>query len=199
MSTSLRTVALAAAVVLATVGGWLLRELFPHPHEAVSPHLVAPPDEARSREPAKASPVMDMRGEIRRVAENELSPIVTARDLDRYLADLEVRARRNGQVTMLEVEPGVQAIRKIESQSGPERVMERIADFRGRMAVLSAHLDGRDGPVPPPDIDDLARQIERTPPEQRGPLNMRLNHALLALDPNARAQAFERVAPRLAR
>ena len=123
--------------------------------------------------------------------ETQASDVRTERDLDRYLDGLEAKARAQGSVTALEVQPGVMAIRKAPYTEDGERRMQRVMEFSDRMAKLSAQLRGAsDTPVSLPSLDAIknASGADRTQlidkylegsrrlgPEQRQEANQQLN------------------------
>jgi hypothetical protein len=93
------------------------------------------------------------------LADEETPVLKTARDVDRYLDVLETRARRSGAVTVMEVQPGVEAISGLARSLDPAAVTEKIARFTEHMARLSAELDRRDTSAPSEDLGDLRARV----------------------------------------
>lgn len=87
---------------------------------------------------AKA-PARDARASIALKASAEAATVADARDLDRFLMTLEERARRQGTVSALEIEPGVQAIRRFD-ENGASRFSPRVLKFLEHMRNVSAEL-----------------------------------------------------------
>jgi hypothetical protein len=67
----------------------------------------------------------------------EAPSLATPRDVERYLRELEDRARRNRQITALEVDPGLAAIRGVDD---PVERLEMEIEFLRRMHRLVAEL-----------------------------------------------------------
>ncbi len=85
----------------------------------------------------------DLRPEIDRVIREELDPLganLTEAQVDAFLAKLEDRALTKGRVDGPEVEPGVQAIRRLGHRLGTDRVMAKTSAFAERMSKLAASL-----------------------------------------------------------
>ena len=88
----------------------------------------------------RASGDARMRERIRDTIAAEVSERpMSSTELDAYLARLEQRARAQGKVTALEVEPGFAAILRSNLPDSDRRLTE----FGQRQARLSAELDGR--------------------------------------------------------
>ena len=88
----------------------------------------------------------DMRQEIDRVVREEVDTMganLQETQVDAFLATLEARARAKGRVDGPEVEPGVEAIRRLEHRVGAMRVMAKIDAFGNRMRILAAQLRSR--------------------------------------------------------
>jgi hypothetical protein len=84
------------------------------------------------------------REQVRDTIARELRDVRGPGAVDQYLMTLEARARGKGRVSALEVEPGIEAIRRLQAEIGPERTMQALTEFTQRMSRLSAELDGRD-------------------------------------------------------
>ena len=85
-------------------------------------------------------PTVDVRPQIRRATEAVAPTLHSARDVERYLGDLEQQARRNHRVTALEVEPGLIAIREHAGELDPQRQLELEGEFIRKMNRLSSEL-----------------------------------------------------------
>jgi hypothetical protein len=135
----MRAFPLVAAIGLVAAGAFALGEL-----RAASPSPVAAPARAATTladEPppsATAAPPPDARSQIRRAIEVAQPSLRTQADVERYLGELEARARRNHQITALEVEPGLAAIRGLEVE--PQRMVELEIAFTGKMKRLVEEL-----------------------------------------------------------
>jgi hypothetical protein len=93
---------------------------------------------------------------VQRAIDEELPQLHSERDLERYLGELEARARQKRQVTALEVEPGMRAIQRY---APPEKTLETRATFSQRMAALSKEYSGQPDPSPE-NLPELANRIE---------------------------------------
>jgi len=97
--------------------------------------------------PRVAPPVIaaprDMRSRIQAQIDREVTPLDGEVEIVAYLDELEHRARRRGQVTALEVEPGVEAIHRLAGDVPAERIDALRAAFSTRMATLSRDLERR--------------------------------------------------------
>jgi hypothetical protein len=151
------------------------------------------PGQHRGRDDIPLPVPPDVRAQIRQAVETEVAPLKGAGEVERYLGDLEARARRNRRVTALEVEPGVEAIQRLAGEIGPERTQEKLATFTQTMARLSAELDGRDRPAPPTDFNDLARRIEAARGDERNALIRRYDEATRGLPPEEQQREIERL------
>jgi hypothetical protein len=78
---------------------------------------------------------------VEEVVHKEVDPLKTA-DLDAYLNRLEQRARENHKVSALELQPGMEAIRRLVPA---DQYLDRSMAFGRRMAALSASLVGDGG------------------------------------------------------
>ncbi len=105
-----------------------------------------------------------MRARIAEVIETQVAHIDTEGQLDDFLDDLSRRARTNGQVSALEFEPGMQALRMMRSKLGPEVVERKRRAFLERMNDLTANP--ADGRRPDDQLADLLGRIERARSEE---------------------------------
>ena len=97
--------------------------------------------ESSPAQATRATSVPDMRARIRQAVQSDLPALKTEADVDRYLAELMARAKRNHRVTALEVQPGLEAIRQLRSQLGDERSQTKLMAFSDSMEKLSAEFD----------------------------------------------------------
>ena len=92
----------------------------------------------RSAEPSPAAgPQGDMRSRIDEAIEREVAPLRERDEVASYLDRLRARAETQRQVTALEVEPGVEAIARLEVALGTDATHEWIRSFTQSMAALS--------------------------------------------------------------
>ncbi len=135
----MRAVTWLAAGGLVAAGAFAIYEL--RATSAPLPKVVASaPAPEPEAAPVKAPPpTVDVRPQIRRAAEAAAPALRSARDVERYLGELEQQARRNHRVTALEVEPGLIAIRE-HAGDDPQRQLELEGDFMRKMNRLSAEL-----------------------------------------------------------
>jgi hypothetical protein len=129
-----------SGLVLAAVIGAIVLMLRPQP-VAVAPTPKREETAEPPTPPKPLPPTVDAHPQIRQAVIEAKPKLRSPRDVDGYLADLEAQARRKHQVTALEVEPAIAAIR---SQYPHEEAKKRIAEYTARMSQLSAELDGRD-------------------------------------------------------
>jgi hypothetical protein len=138
----MRSLPIFAAAGLIAAGAFALHELRAGTQEpTVTP---SPPHEPEPAEPTPPPPrTVDARPQIQRAIEAAAPSLKSPRDLQQYLGELEARARRNRQLTALEVEPGLAAIRSATLE--PQRAFEMEAEFMHRMNRLAAELAPSDG------------------------------------------------------
>jgi hypothetical protein len=135
-----------------------------------------------------------MLAEIDQVEEARLPTITTERQLDAYLVELEGQARANHRVSALEIEPAIEAIRRLGSTLGPQRTFERIRAYSQKMRQLSEQLDGRDVKKKPVDLDRLAGDIPRASSESRRQELIRdYVDSLREVEPQERMHRMERL------
>lgn len=151
----MRPILFAAALAIAGVCAYVVlrsdRPAAPAPSAEVETHAKgpsAPPSSGPSlpsgaAEPAKGSPPRakldaDVADAVAKVMPN----LKTRDDLDNYLDSLEAKARAQGKVTALELEPGLKAIEAF-GNADPQEIEQRQTGFAARMAVASAQMKGR--------------------------------------------------------
>lgn len=98
----------------------------------------------RSNRSPEASARQSLRPAIEAEIEKETAGLDTEGAVDAYLDRLERRARAQGKVTAVEIEPGMVAIQRLGAVLGHKAVMEKQARFGDRMQKLQSEL-GRGG------------------------------------------------------
>lgn len=101
------------------------------------------------------APQSEINRQISEIIEKEVSPLGDYHGVQAYLDQLEARATSQGEVTALQVEPGLEAIRLLMPLSGMEKTLEMMTKFERRMEKLSQKLRGVN-----PHAIDAASQIE---------------------------------------
>lgn len=89
---------------------------------------------------APAAAGTSMRAAIDQAVRTETQGLDTPEAVDAYLDRLESRARAQGKVTAVEIEPGITAIDRLRSSLGEERVLEKRNQFSRRMEQLQFDL-----------------------------------------------------------
>jgi hypothetical protein len=106
----------------------------------------------RSRGDSTAVPSAraDLHTAIEQEIQKETGGLNSEPAVDAYLDRLERRARQQGKVTAVEIEPGFVAIQRLDAALGSKRVLEKQAQFSGRMERLQQELGvlRRDGGEP---------------------------------------------------
>jgi len=151
-------VAVAAASL--AVGFWIGRSRTPATEPAALSSQSNPMGAQPSRPPAGQG---GLRPQIRQAIER--APVHGPEDVDRYLDALEAQARRQGQVTALEVEPGVAMARRFYPTEP-----EKVASFTSRMLRVQTELqDAAPQATDPAEarkrLAELTAQIPRAPNE----------------------------------
>jgi hypothetical protein len=107
----------------------------------------APPAEASAASPTArpaSSEVREdptaLRDHVQRIVESEVAALDSVAGLRSYLAELEKRAAAKGRVSLVEIEPGLEAIRKFQQELGEHGAAEASAEFSTRMQKLSQAL-----------------------------------------------------------
>jgi hypothetical protein len=137
----MKTVIVTLTLLLAGVSAALITEVRADRPAALAPRAPAVAVEVGPEAPQLRPvppPIPNVRAEVVKVVEARAPEIHTVGDVDHYLGELEAQARRKHQVTALEVEPGILAIRQMQSELGPDETMRLTADFTQKMARLSA-------------------------------------------------------------
>lgn len=96
----------------------------------------------RSREDSGTVPSArpNLRAAIDQEIHRETGGLNSEAAVDAYLDRLERRARQQGKVTAVEIEPGFVAIQRLDPALGSKRVLEKQAQFSGRMERLQQEL-----------------------------------------------------------
>jgi len=180
---------LAAILLSVAIAGLLMltRERSPASPAMPASASVAAPVSPRVRQqlPPRLDPTaqpVDTREQVAAQIEREVAPLRTRQEVTAYLDELERRAEANGQVTALEVMPGVIAIEQLAGAIGFQRATELGAEFAERMAQLSARLDGRDQPPPAEDLNALLADIESAAADEVAPMVNRYVSAIAPLE-----------------
>jgi hypothetical protein len=152
----------------------------------------APLPPAPSRRPSLAvPPVAMLPPAVQREVETAVPTLHSEGDVDRYLAELQARARRQGRVTAVEVEPGVQAIAQLEASLPPGRAVEKLAEWQQQMSALSRELQP---PAPAENPAQLLTAIGRTHKEEaRQELIARYLQATASMSPEDRLAAQQQL------
>lgn len=121
------------------------------PQPVPEPHRV--PDFRAQPSEETLSNAKALEDEIATEAAQQEERIQTAADLQRYLDQLEQRARRKGKVSALEIEPAVRVLSRMSPQLGPDEVIRLQNEFGARMSALSSELDPSVQPSDPMPTD----------------------------------------------
>jgi len=86
-----------------------------------------------------------------------------------YLYELEMRTIRQGRVSALEVEPGIEAIKRLAPVIGTDKVAAMSFEFEQRMEQLAMQLTtaGQQQRVDSAQLDNLLAEIDNTGGKQR--------------------------------
>ena len=130
----------------------------------------------------------DVPAQIAKTVRDEVEQLDDMPALDSYLDELETRARSNGSVSALHVEPGMMAIEKMLLEEGPEVVANAQADFARRMTRLSRSLRGLPEQDQPPEVnfDTLYQRIAESSGSERQKLVGSYLEGLDFLEPEER-------------
>jgi hypothetical protein len=162
----------------------------PNPKAAAATVPAARPQPVWSRSGSSAPQLPALPEEVQHTIDEEVPHLQSERDMERYLGELEARARQRHQVTALEIEPGMRAIRQLLP---PDKAMEASVRFSQRMLEIGRELDGRKA-APSEDVSALGDRIERTSdPTARQELIGRYFQAALAQPPDQQAAALQRL------
>jgi hypothetical protein len=95
----------------------------------------------RSGSTAAPAPAQsNLRAAVDEAIRTETPGLDTPQAVDAYLERLEKRAREQGKVTAVEIEPGITAIDRLRGTLGEERVAEKRNRFSRRMEQLQFEL-----------------------------------------------------------
>ena len=119
------------------------------------------PTERNSRRQQNQLKLAAVRRQIAQIVDREVTPIEDEDALERYLDALAKRAEEKGMVTALEVQPGIEAIRRRYAGENPEEMAEKVDAFSQEMALLSKSLRHEVDQLPPADLDQLYDDIEQ--------------------------------------
>lgn len=158
MSRTLVVTAMLAAALGSATTVWLTtkgEEARAEPSLAL--HMGAGPREAEPRR-ARSRPRIDLRPRIEEEEARELPGLSGRADVEAYLDRLVARARAQGHVTAVEVEPGMSAIFGLRGTLAEGEVLAMADDFDARMQALSTEL-GASPAAPPPALDEALAQI----------------------------------------
>jgi hypothetical protein len=188
--TPLRTIGLVLGGALA--GGALTFVVF-RGHSAAPP--AAAPDTLEASHAAPAE--VDLRPRVAQAIGEAVQKVGAMRDeaaVRALLSELEQRARRQGVVTAMEIEPGLAAIETLEDAVGIDGVQLRQAEFAARMTALT-RAQAKPAPAAQvPAVESIAREIERTPSaEARAQLVAQYVRAADLLPEDQREQAMGRL------
>jgi hypothetical protein len=169
-----RTISTATLIVVVGVGAWYwgkAQAVSKENHDtspsgqsseatepAPAPESAPAPGDRQPSPPSK----QNMRQLIAQVVDEEVSSLRGSHKVGAYLKTLKQRALSQGKVTALEVEPGIEAIRTMESEIGPEETEKRVKAFANEMAALSKQLGGIPDPPAPPtgrEVNNLLDEI----------------------------------------
>ncbi len=188
MSRPLIATALIAAALGSATTAWLV----------VSDRAAATPeatDVQARRVPARAPTrrTLDLRPEIEREEERALPELHGRADVEAYLERLEARARAQGRVTAVEIEPGMTAIFTLRGRVSEEDVLAMADDFDTRMQALGVELGTTARPASP-DVERAFAALARAEgPRAREAATREVLDGLETLDEPARLAAEARL------
>lgn len=117
-------------------------------------------DSGEAKDETPAGQRVDMRRRVKQTIEKEVAHLSEESAVDGYLAMLKGRAQAQKQVTVLEVEPGIQAIMKLETILGPEETHRRVNAYETEMAALSRSLGGVLGQTAPVTAKEMETMLD---------------------------------------
>lgn len=189
MSRSLVVTALLAAALGSSTTAWLATTEPSSPDPIVLHEGAAGPRAVTS----SPRPRLDLRPRIEQEQQRELPPLRDRDDVDAYLERLVSRARVQGRVTAVEVEPGMSAIFALRGSMPEAQLLALADDFDARMQALSAEL-GASPRSSAPDFDEALFALhDARDPVARGEAIERVLEALEPLDEPARLEAEARL------
>ncbi|MCB9715720.1 MAG: hypothetical protein H6712_17755 [Myxococcales bacterium] len=190
MSRPLVVTALLAAALGSATTAWLSASADPPHEEEPLPLRLAGAGGERPR--ARPRPRVSLRPRITEEEERELPGLHGRVDVEAYLDRLVARARAQGRVTAVEVEPGMSAIFALRSSMPEGELLAMADDFDARMQSLSAELGAIPRP-PSPDLDEALAALRDDDPLRREEAIERALEAIEPLDEPARLEAEARL------
>ena len=184
-----------AALLIAAMAGWYLgRESGSNQEAATISQDDSSSGDREFRRRQNQLKLAAMRRQIAEVVDREVSIIEDEHELDRYLEALARRAKENGKVTALEVQPGIEAINRQYSGKNSEKMNEEIVAFSQKMALLSESFSPETGPSPPVDPDRIYDEVtqEADVGRQEGLVAKYVEQTYL-MDPEAQSRALARL------
>ena len=139
-------VVMVATVLLTAVVAWFVGHIGNGNDKVVSgsdessQEEVSEPSPTHLSKPA-AVPKPKMHEQVALTVENEVKPLRDVPKVEHYLRLLKQRAKEKKQVTALEVEPGMAAIRSLEPIIGGKEMLERLQSFSAEMTTLSRSFE----------------------------------------------------------
>jgi hypothetical protein len=136
-----RALIVIAASALLGLTAFMFHELRAERAQPVAAAAAPPAPSVETPAPLAPPPARpDARPRIRRAVDAIAPTLETPHDLDRYVDAMEQRARRERQLTAVEIEPGFEAIRRMRGQIGAERAMQLQAEYIQKLNRLSNDL-----------------------------------------------------------
>jgi hypothetical protein len=188
MSRPLIATALLAAALGSATTAWLVASDRAAPTPEAEDVRVGP-THARAPEPRG----LDLRPSIEQEEQLALPGLRGRVDVEAYLERLEARARANGRVTAVEIEPGMTAIFALRDTMPEPDVLAMADDFDARMQALGTELGAAARPSPPDLEQALAALAEAEGPRAREAATRRVLDGLEPLDEPARLAAEARL------
>jgi hypothetical protein len=145
MSRPLFVTALLAAALGSATTAWLAASAPAAPPSELAADALARPTHAR----VPRRPHVDLRPSIEHEEERALPGLHGRADVEAYLDRLEARARAQGRVTAVEIEPGMTAIFALRGPLPEGEVLALAEAFDARMQALGAELGAAARPAPP--------------------------------------------------
>jgi hypothetical protein len=144
----------------------------------------------------EATAAEDVRSKIMAIIDARLPQLQTERHLDGFLEELARQARANNQVTALEVEPGLAALRSFQGRLDADTLRQKKTEFLDRMKKLGQLAAPAE---PPPDraLANLLQQMDQAAnPDDLGRLQADYLRVALRLEPKQRSQAMAEIEKR---
>lgn len=188
MSRPLIATALLAAALGSATTAWLVASGRTAPTTAAADVHVRP---APARAPAPRG--LDLRPSIEQEEQLALPGLHGRADVEAYLERLEARARAQGRVTAVEIEPGMTAIFALRGTVPEPDVLAMADDFDARMQALGAELGAAARPSPMGVEQAFAALEEAEDPRAREAATRQVLDGLESLDEPARLAAEARL------